>query len=44
MVLASMMMNVRFEASAPAGIAHADIAAGIGTAAFLVEGVLLMGI
>lgn len=38
-----MMMNVRLEAPAPAGIAHADIAAGVGSAALLVESVLLMG-
>ena len=42
MMLAPMMMNVRLEASAPAGVAHADIAAGVGAAALLVEGVLLM--
>ena len=43
MMLAPMMMNVRLEASAPTGIAHADIAAGVGAAALLVESVLLMG-
>ena len=43
MMLAPMMMNVRLKAAAPAGIAHADIAAGVGAAALLVEGVLLMG-
>nr|DAU01008.1 MAG TPA: hypothetical protein [Caudoviricetes sp.] len=43
MMLASMMMDVRLEASASTGIAHADIAAGVGAAALLVESVLLMG-
>lgn len=43
MMLAPMVMNVRLEASAPACITHADIAAGVGAAALLVEGVLLMG-
>lgn len=42
MMLVPMMMDICLEAAAPAGIAHADIAAGVGAAALLVEGVLLM--